>query len=229
MNSFYLIVEQAPPFEAGSSISLQQTNMIIGRQRDDWTPQIALTNAFVSRKHACIYMEENQLFIMDLASKHGTEVNGVRLDPHVPVVLKASDKITLANAMVSFYLSTNLDETMDLTPLLSVAHRVSLTLEPIKQMVYVDDQTYPFSAKEFQFLEMLLHQQEQFVSQDDIKKRVWPERLLEDEEVPSVGSEEMASLLYRIRKQLKDYITIESIRGKGYILHVNEKVEYTQR
>jgi two-component system, OmpR family, response regulator QseB len=157
---------------------------------------------------------------MDLNSKHGTEVNHTRLLPYKPVMLKQSDKISLANGMVIFYFSPSVDETMDLTPV--VGERIQdFELNPVKQTLKVHDTHYKLSEKEYKCLELLLSKQNQFISQEEVKKHVWPERICLPEDIPNVGSEELAPLIYRIRKRTCATLTIESIRGKGYILHLN--------
>ncbi len=54
----------------------------------------------VSRKHAIIRLKDKQLELYDLGSSNGTMVNGVRLTPHQPHVLRDGDEITLGKMIV---------------------------------------------------------------------------------------------------------------------------------
>jgi hypothetical protein len=54
----------------------------------------------VSRKHAIIRLKNHQLEIYDLGSSNGTSVNGVRLTPHQPHVLRDGDEVLLGKMMV---------------------------------------------------------------------------------------------------------------------------------
>lgn len=75
---------------------------IIGR-RDPATgiaPDVDLT-AFsgyklgVSRKHAVLRVRGKQLEILDLGSSNGTMVNGVRIPPHEPRLLRDGDQLLM--------------------------------------------------------------------------------------------------------------------------------------
>lgn len=54
-------------------------------------------NVMVSRKHAVITMECGGYYIEDLDSTNGTFVNGSRLSPYEPVLMKEGDQVFLAN------------------------------------------------------------------------------------------------------------------------------------
>ncbi len=57
----------------------------------------------VSWKHAVVYRDgENNLWIKDLESKHGTWVNGERLEPGKPVPLKGDSHIDLGGVRYYF-------------------------------------------------------------------------------------------------------------------------------
>ncbi len=54
----------------------------------------------VSRTHAIIRLRDRQLEIYDLGSSNGTAVNGVRLVPHKPHLLRDGDEITLGKMSI---------------------------------------------------------------------------------------------------------------------------------
>lgn len=68
-------------------------------------PDIDLTTyrAFekgVSCRHATLQRQEDRLMIADMGSTNGTFVNGQRLNPHEPRVLRDGDEIRLGNLFV---------------------------------------------------------------------------------------------------------------------------------
>jgi hypothetical protein len=54
----------------------------------------------VSRKHAIIRLKNERLEIYDLGSSNGTSVNGTRLTPHQPQILRDGDELLLGKMMV---------------------------------------------------------------------------------------------------------------------------------
>ena len=57
---------------------------------------VHIDNKFVSRSHCRIDFANDEYLITDLESKNGTYINGRRLSPNEPYVLKAGDVIDLA-------------------------------------------------------------------------------------------------------------------------------------
>lgn len=79
-----------------------QDRIVIGRvdHRTDFLPDLNLARYAawekgVSRLHAAINREGDQLFLVDLASTNGTYLNGERLDPREPHLLRDGDRICL--------------------------------------------------------------------------------------------------------------------------------------
>ncbi|RKP58099.1 FHA domain-containing protein [Cohnella endophytica] len=222
----YLIVLRGFPYDEGTTLQIQSGNVILGRKNAQLEPDIGFENVFVSRKQASIYYDKGSYYIMDLESKHGTEVNGNRLIPFTPALLKSSDNISLARGAIYLTFSTKLwEETMDFMP---YAQQADLSpecqLDPVRQTMQLRGRSYHFSDKEYRCLEILARNVHQFVGRDELVNYVWPERA-DDESTPSAGSEEVNSLLYRLRKKTNHAIHIESIRGKGYILTFSGLVE----
>lgn len=218
----YLIVERGHPYEWGTELSLppEQSRIVLGRSDREWEPDIIFDNAFVSRKQAAISVADGACSIMDLDSKHGTQLNGTPLTPFVPVLLGSSDRISFANGMVVLTFSpVRLDETLDFAPVIPTNDFLSgdYGLDPVRQTIQLGEESYPLSDKEYRCLELLVHKLRQFVGREEIVRYVWPERT-EADSLNVVGAEEINSLLYRIRKKTNHRIFIENIRGKGYIL-----------
>ncbi|MCG7410486.1 winged helix-turn-helix domain-containing protein [Paenibacillus sp. ACRRX] len=222
-----LVVRKGEPFLSYEVIPLSQENTVIGRHGSQGEPDIAFHNAFVSRQHASVFKRNNQYYIADLGSKHGTEVQGIELSPHVPVQLSESDSILLAKGMVELEFTHVVpDFTLEFEAILSpeipkvmpssVDHFV---LDVDRQFCMVLGQEVSLSVKEWALLDLLYQHRTMFVSNKDIMCHVWPERHTNG--VYDVGLDEINSLVYRIRKKLKQQANIRTVRGSGYVLEEN--------
>lgn len=65
----------------------------------DLTPYGAADRG-VSREHAQIHIKDNQVYITDLNSTNGTFVQGERLDPNTPKVIKKGNELLLGRLAV---------------------------------------------------------------------------------------------------------------------------------
>ncbi|KKI91675.1 hypothetical protein WQ54_13555 [Bacillus sp. SA1-12] len=219
--SSFLVIEQAPYYQPGDILPLKNTKMVFGRESIDWKPDITFNNIFVSRKHFTIYFDTNAFFIKDLQSKHGTFINGKKLEPHKQKKLRANDKISFAKDLVLMTFSiNNFEETSDFLPITLddiQCNSATPTLDRLKQQVVVDCNCYTLTEKEYKFIELLL-QNNQFVSKEEVIQYVWSERFSSNTMEPMVSLEEINALVYRLRKKLPETLVIETIRGKGYYL-----------
>jgi hypothetical protein len=77
---------------------LDQPVATIGRSPDN---SIRLDDAQVSRRHAEIECAEGKRRITDLGSRNGTVVNGAKIGPNVPVMLKAGDTISIGSYLIT--------------------------------------------------------------------------------------------------------------------------------
>ncbi|WP_078498249.1 FHA domain-containing protein [Paenibacillus selenitireducens] len=227
MGLSFLIVKQGVPYQEDTTIPLEKSCVVIGRTTDSAEDtDIAFSSIFVSRKHFAIHEENGQYYIEDLDSKNGTYVNHNRLQPNEKTLLQHTDHISLAHGHVLLTFSTyNLNDTIDIVPFLKAANAMlvtDLSLDPIKQELSVHDECFAFSEKEYKCIELLVQNQRQFVSKDEIKTYVWPERSPSIDEIPDVSSEEVNALIYRIRQKTQQVLAIENIRSKGYILSLKE-------
>lgn len=223
----FLIVECGIPFEKGTIIALKNQRIILGRKGKQWNPDVSFENVFVSRKHAALYWKNGNFFIEDMDSKHGTFLNNKRLKSNNGTILKHADKISFAiDSIVLSFSAYNLDETFDLTPILSSLENNSSMdyhLHLLKRELVIQDKSYTFSEKEYKCIGLLLQKMQQFVAKDELKECVWPERSNFPGITPDVSSEELNALIYRLRKKTQQSIFIESIRGKGYILSLGKR------
>jgi len=78
--------------EIGSPIISGDGPVMIGRSRD---ADVCLPDASVSRRHASLVKREEQWFVTDLGGRHGTTINGVRVEPNQPAVAAEGDFIRI--------------------------------------------------------------------------------------------------------------------------------------
>jgi hypothetical protein len=57
----------------------------------------------ISRRHAIIKWEDNQLYAVDLGSRNGTYVNGTKVQPHQPLKLRDGDEMRLGKMSLKLY------------------------------------------------------------------------------------------------------------------------------
>ncbi|MCA9299773.1 MAG: FHA domain-containing protein, partial [Phycisphaerales bacterium] len=74
-------------------------SVVLGRARDC---DLSLAHASVSRRHARIVVGERTT-IEDLGSANGTFVDGARLEPGVPVVIRDGLLVTVGDVRVAYY------------------------------------------------------------------------------------------------------------------------------
>jgi len=108
-------------FDAWAAIHLTDSGQILPlSDRNEFTlgrisdaqpimPDIDLTpyqaySCGVSRLHAVLRKEENQVYVMDLGSSNGTYVNGVRLKPNTSQALNHGDILSLGKLKIQVLL-----------------------------------------------------------------------------------------------------------------------------
>ncbi|TVY07628.1 FHA domain-containing protein [Paenibacillus cremeus] len=225
-----LYVIRGEPFRPGTCLNLAASETVIGRASNDYSPDFAFTNAFLSRKHFLIRKEGDKAVLYDLGSRHGTEINGVRAEPHKPYPLQSFDIIKLAKGMTVIHFSYIFaDQTLELEPL-SVTQRLTVPVEPPltihweKHECTVGGKRIAMSEKEFLLIQLLYEQANRLVPIEEIKQSVWPERTVGVDGIPDVSMDELNALVYRIRKKYgKDTFLISAVRGSGYVLEMDSK------
>ncbi len=87
-----------------SETSLGRRDPAAGNMPDVDLTAYAAYRLGVSRKHAILRQKEDRLEIYDLGSSNGTTVNGLRLLPHRPQLLRDGDELALGkmNIRISF-------------------------------------------------------------------------------------------------------------------------------
>ncbi|MEK8132800.1 FHA domain-containing protein [Paenibacillus filicis] len=226
-----LYVIRGEPFRSGTCLDLISDETVIGRATTSDAPDFAFSNAFISRKHAVIRREGDKAVLYDLGSRHGTELNGAMVKPHVGYPLQSFDIVKLAKGMTVLHFSYIFaDQTLEFEPL-SLTQHLQLPDKPIapspvivweKRECVVDGRRIAMSEKEYLLLQLLHEQADRLVAIEEIKRTVWPERSTGAEGVPDVTMDELNALVYRIRKKFgKDTFAISAVRGSGYMLELD--------
>lgn len=83
----------------GHRFFLTQTEMIIGR---DPSADISIADQSISRKHARLLKESNQVKLTDLGSSNGTFVNDKKVNPNETITLAKEDMLKLGNSIFKF-------------------------------------------------------------------------------------------------------------------------------
>ncbi|SDF43528.1 hypothetical protein SPACI_051320 [Sporomusa acidovorans DSM 3132] len=221
-----LVVERGAPYEKGMCFSLSQPEMIIGRATMSFNPNISFSSLLISRKHCRIANLDGIWSISELGSKHGTLLNEKLLEPHYWYTLQHGDRIVLAASIVSirFAVSPELEKTLDFDDTQSpqtmkqARPACPVVIDTLQKALYINNIEIPLSVKEWYLLDLLYQNRNQLVSYADIQTVVWPERIFLDNGIPSVGSDEINLLLYRLRRKLGTYRhLIKTRRGQGCI------------
>ena len=79
---------------------LGKTSIVIGRDADPLVGDLRLQSTFVSRKHAEIRIEGDDLYLVDLGSSSGTRLNGERLAPDEKRKIEIGNEINFADVKV---------------------------------------------------------------------------------------------------------------------------------
>lgn len=197
---------------------------MVGRVSNQSIPDLAFTNAFISRQHFIIRKERDKAVLYDLGSRHGTEINGERLTPHNPYALNNFDIIKLAKGMTVLHFSYMFaDQTLEIEPL-SITRQMEvpelpLTIHWEKRECVVEGKRIMMSEKEYLLIRVLHDNANRLVPLEEIKSFVWPERPPGEDGVPDVTLDELNALIYRVRKKYgKDTFLISAVRGSGYVL-----------
>lgn len=225
MDTFACIyILRGDPFRPGTCIYLDQETTEIGRTSSESFPDMAFTNIFISRKHLMIRKEGDRAVAYDLGSRHGTELNGVRMIPHAPYVLETNDILKLARGTCVLHFSYSPGEqTLEFEPVHESTHSETtegaVTIHWEKRECIVNGVKISMSEKEYLLLQLLHDHANRLVTIREIKQTAWYDRNPGPDGLPDVTIDELTTLIYRIRKKYgRDTFQINAIRGSGYIL-----------
>ncbi|CAJ1317070.1 FHA domain-containing protein [Paenibacillus sp. PK4536] len=226
-----IVIHTAGQEGDGSFVYIQRGQSIqIGRHIGTGQMDLPIYNQLVSKQHCTIHRVGDQLYIEDLGSKNGTELNGQRLVPYQRYALTAQDQLTLVNGLVGLQVEQGnlLEETREYVLSDLVDH--SIQLNDFFQRIEVSGESITLSKKEYQLFRLLYGCLDHFVTREQIIEEVWSERYSEN--VDLVGIDEVNSLIYRTNKKLNKHFMIKSVYKKGVYMkrsihqEVNHKGDY---
>jgi len=224
---YCLIIEDGEPYQSGERIPLGSKDLVIGRSSSNFTPDISFSSPYVSRRHALINCQEGRYFISDLGSTHGTMLNDQALKPFEPHQLQEGDRITLVKGLITLSFGPYIDNerTFLNLPKVIVQDRHSLVVDLAKRQAYINGEPLSISGKPLDLLMLLYENKNKAVSYDEIKKALWSERQVDENNIPDVGHDEIGSLVYRLRKSLGEpYAScLTAIPRFGLVLNLEEK------
>ncbi|ANF95291.1 FHA domain-containing protein [Paenibacillus bovis] len=209
-----LIVDTAGQEGHGSFVYVEsQKEIMIGRHTGTIQLDLPLYNQLVSKQHCRITRQHNTVYVEDLGSKNGTELNGQRLQPYQKYPVSENDQLTLVNGLVGLRLERGVDFEETREYRISDLLENEVRLNDYLQNIQVGGDSITLSKKEYQLFKMLYNCLDHFVTREQIVREVWPERCVEDAEL--VGVDEVNSLIYRTNKKLGNHFTIKSVYKKG--------------
>lgn len=207
-NSAYVMVQRGELDPPRKRKYIIQQELTIGRQGGGVQPDIVFLNPYISRRHVAIRSVDGQYEIVDLSSKHGTEVDG-RPIHNTSCILQHGARISLAKGTAELIfllehhdIEATKEFTRDFGRALTEACVGGLTILPERREAYIDGARLPLSGKDMDLLALLYRRSGEAVSYEEIMLHIWPERMSDESSAPDVGRNEVNALLYRLRKKL---------------------------
>jgi DNA-binding winged helix-turn-helix (wHTH) protein len=174
------------------ALSLDTYPFVIGRAREC---HFVIDHTQVSRLHARLELDHEQITLIDLNSTNGTYVNGERLPPGQPRRLRAGDKISFGQAcLVEF------DDPGTTAQMLAIQiPTIGLALDEDGAQVMVNGKQLqpPLSPGQFTLLSLLARNEGRVVTREDLRACVWGP----DDEVTD---QTIDALVSRLRKRLEE-------------------------
>jgi len=193
------------------ALPLEDYPFTIGRARDC---SLIIDHTEVSRLHATLSWDHEQVVITDLNSTNGTFVNGERLLPNQPRRLRAGDKIALAKVC-----TLEFDDPGTTVQMLPVSIPVDgMALDEDGAQVLIDGIRLdpPLSPSQFSLLSLLVKNEGKIVTREDVRLSVWGSS-------EEVTDQTIDALVSRLRKRLEEtdpsHEYILTRRGFGLLFH----------
>jgi hypothetical protein len=168
----------------------------------------------VSRRHAQIVVEDDEVILKDLGSKNGTHLNSERI--YQPVTLEDGDTIQISIAQQFVYLSSDATVPLGTDGLDSKEEKKLLRLDKRSRRVWIRSEELdpPLSVAQFAMLELLYHAKGDVVSRHELISTVWGE-----EHAYDVSNQALDALVRRLRDRLAEIDPksnfIVTVRGHG--------------
>jgi predicted component of type VI protein secretion system len=190
---------------------IEQDLVTIGRGTDC---EIVLPERQVSRHHARIERDGGgSYWLRDLGSKNRTYVNGQEMGDK-PHLLKDGDEIQIALCVKMGFVGADATLPLELT-----GPNRGLHIDQAARKVFIGghELTPPLSLAQYRLLDLLLSNEGQVVSRDEIVAAVWTE-----DEAMGVSEQAIDALVRRLRERIApvdpDHHYIVTVRGHGFRL-----------
>lgn len=174
------------------ALPLENFPFTIGRAREC---HLVIDHGQVSRLHARLELDHEQIAITDLNSTNGTYVNGERLSPLQPRRLRAGDKVNLAQVCTVEF--DDPGTTVQMLP--SNLPTVGLMLDEDGAQVMVNGLRLDpaLSPGQFMLLSLLVKNEGRVVTREDLRAYIWgPGEEVTDQTIDALVS--------RLRKRLDE-------------------------
>lgn len=169
----------------------------------------------VSRRHALVKVEGDEIILSDMGSKNGTHLNSERVTE--PVKLEDGDTIQIALAQQFVYLSSDATLPLDsegLDGAIAVHKRLRLDQRARRVWVLDTELDPPLSVAQFTMLDLLYQADGDVVTRNELITAVWGE-----EHAYDISNQALDALVRRLRDRLADaddsYSYIITVRGHG--------------
>jgi hypothetical protein len=182
-------------------------SLVIGREM---TCEIVVSDRMVSRFHARVSPQHEDILLEDLGSKNGTHCNGIPVVGQI--TLKDGDVLQIALAQQFLFLIS--DATVPLSDSGVIPGRLRLDLR--SRRVWVDEHLIDpaLSALQFHVLRVLYENQGQVIPRQQLVVEAWGE-----EQAVGVSDQALDALLRRLRDRIAEIDSkhpyILTVRGHG--------------
>ncbi len=210
-----ILIGQSGPLNGERWVIVKDT--VIGR---DESCDVIIPDRQVSRYHARLSAQDENLVLEDLSSKNGTYLNGVPVTE--PMRLQDGDTIQIAMVQNFVYLSS--DATVPLgsgrpgffEPENEERPALRLYLDKLSRRVWIDERELlpPLSVPQFRLLEALFNAEGKVVSRQDLVVSVWS-----DDAAVGVSEQALDALIRRLRDRIAvldpNHSFLVTVRGYG--------------
>ncbi|MHB8626853.1 MAG: FHA domain-containing protein [Aggregatilineales bacterium] len=202
-------------------LPLDRFPFVIGRAREC---ELVVDSTQISRQHARLELDHDQVIIIDLGSTNGSSVNGERLTPREPRRLRAGDKINLGGVCTLEFDDPGTTLQAWTAPMSSLG----MALDEDAAQVLIDGQAIdpPLSPGQFMLLALLAHNEGRVVTREEVRAHIWGR----EEEVTD---QTIDALVSRLRKRLDEadptHEYVVTRRGFGLMFHNRTGMPPVQR
>jgi DNA-binding winged helix-turn-helix (wHTH) protein len=174
------------------AVAMESYPFTVGRAREC---SLVADHSQVSRQHARLILEHEQLVIIDLNSTNGTYVNGERLTPGQPRRLRAGDKISFAQVCTVEF--DDPGTTVQMLPVRLPTEGLTLDEDGAQVMINGKRLDPPLSPGQFALMSLLTRHEGRVVTREELRNQVWGPG--ED-----VTDQTIDALVSRLRKRLDE-------------------------